>query len=108
MMLAESCVQDRHFKKKSKEICKGTLTIINDRGLHTRPSTEIVKCASSFLCDITLRYKSTEVNARSLLGILTLAAERGAKIEVKAVGPDAKEAVEKLINLAENQFHIKY
>ena len=109
MMLTERRAQNMRSKQmKSSEIYKGTFTIINDRGLHTRPSTEIVKCASSFLCDITLRYKSTDVNARSLLGILMLAAERGAKIQIKAVGVDAKEAVEKLIELAEHQFHIKY
>jgi phosphocarrier protein HPr len=60
----------------------GQFTVLNDRGLHTRPSTEIVKAVSHFKCDVTLKYKSIEVNARSLLGVLMLAAERGAKILV--------------------------
>jgi len=80
----------------------------NDRGLHTRPSTEIVKCASLFKSQITLTYKKTTVNARSILGILMLAAEKGSRIKVTAKGPDAEEAVKAFKELAANLFHIKY
>lgn len=82
--------------------------IMNDRGLHTRPSTEIVKCVTPFKADVVLTYKKTSVNARSLLGILMLAAEKGAKIKVTAVGDDAEEVVEALLKLANNSFNIKY
>lgn len=94
--------------KKNKVKAKGIFIVKNDRGLHTRPSTEIVKCASSFKSEITLIYKKTNVNARSILGILMLAAEKGSKITVLADGEDANEAVEALIGLASSSFNLKY
>jgi phosphocarrier protein HPr len=82
--------------------------VINEKGLHTRPSTELVKCASSFKSRISLQYQDLSVNAKSLLGILMLAAARGAKITVEAIGDDAKEAVKSILELATNKFYIKY
>lgn len=93
---------------KKKYVSKGVFIVRNDRGLHTRPSTEIVKCAASFKAEVTLCYQKTEVNAKSLLGILMLAACKGAKVGVKAEGEDAEEAVSSLLSLAKNKFNIKY
>lgn len=87
---------------------KGTFTVKNDRGLHTRPCTEIVKCASSFKADVQLIYQKLEVNAKSILGILMLAASKGSKIRVVAQGSDAEEAVASLIQLADHKFNIHY
>jgi phosphocarrier protein HPr len=87
---------------------KGMFVVANDRGLHTRPSTEIVRCASSFKSDVKLCYHKLEVNAKSLLGILMLAASKGAKIGIVAEGEDAHEAVATLLQLARNNFNIKY
>lgn len=87
---------------------KGSFTVQNVRGLHTRPSTEIVKCLTRFKSEVILKYKSIKVNGRSLMGILMLAAEKGARIEVNAQGDDAEEAVLALQTLAKEQFHIKY
>lgn len=87
---------------------KGFFIVINDKGLHTRPSTELVKCASRFKAQINLIHQDLVVNAKSLLGILTLAASRGSRIQVEAVGDDAQSAVENLIQLAQNKFHISY
>lgn len=80
----------------------------NDRGIHTRPATEIVKCAASFNSDIYLTYQKLEVNAKSILGILMLTAGRGARIRITAKGDDAAEAVQALLDLAKNQFNAKY
>ena len=85
-----------------------TFTVVNDKGLHTRPSTELVKCATAFKSQVTLLYGGVSVNAKSLLGILMLAAARGSKITVEAVGDDAEEAVRSIIELASNKFWIKY
>lgn len=96
-------------KKQAKRYeVKGSFIVRNDRGLHTRPSTEIVKCAASFKSNVRLIYQRTEVNAKSLLGILMLAATKGAKIHIIAEGDDAEEAVVNLIELAENNFNIRY
>ena len=87
---------------------KGGFTVSNDRGLHTRPSTELVKCASAFKSKVFLTYQKHAVNAKSLLGVLMLAATRGAKISVEAEGEDAEEAVSSIIDLAKNKFYVKY
>lgn len=91
-----------------KKIVKGKFIVSNDRGLHTRPSTELVKCASSFKSQVYLIYQKHAVNAKSLLGILMLAACKGARISIEADGEDAEEAVRSLIELAKNNFYIKY
>lgn len=87
---------------------KGCFIVSNDRGLHTRPSTEIVKCATSFKSEVSLAYQKNQVNAKSILGVLMLAAAKGAKITVEAVGEDAQEAVATLLDLARQNFNIKY
>ena len=87
---------------------KGKFVVSNDRGLHTRPSAELVKCASSFKSKVYLIYQKHSVNAKSLLGILMLAATKGAKVGVEAEGEDAEEAVQSIISLAENNFYIEY
>lgn len=93
---------------KSKNQAKGVFVVRNDRGLHTRPSTELVKCASGFESDVSLFYHKMQVNAKSLLGILMLAAAKGAKISVEAEGADAEEAVNSILELATNKFNISY
>lgn len=91
-----------------KNVIKGKFIVTNDRGLHTRPSTELVKCANSFKAQIYLVYQKQVVNAKSLLGILMLAASKGSKIGVEAEGEDAEQAIESILNLAKNNFYIKY
>ncbi|KPK32534.1 MAG: phosphocarrier protein HPr [Chlamydiae bacterium SM23_39] len=93
------------MKEKKRE---GFFKVINSKGLHTRPSTELVKCAASFNSKIKLRYRNFVVNGKSLLGILMLAAGRGAKIKVEAMGADADTAVKTILKLAKRQFNIKY
>jgi phosphocarrier protein len=87
---------------------KDTFTVMNEKGLHTRPSTELVKCAAAFKSNVMLTYQSYTVNAKSLLGILMLAASRGSKIQVSAEGEDAEEAVKSILTLARNKFNINY
>lgn len=93
---------------KSGQHAKGFFVVDNDRGLHTRPSTEIVKCAVNFKSEVTLSHLKNRANAKSILGILLLAACRGAKICIEAQGEDAELAVSSLITLARNKFNVKY
>lgn len=83
-------------------------TVSNDRGLHTRPSTELVRRAAGFRSQINLIYDQHEVSAKSLLGILMLAAPKGARIRIEAEGIDAADAVAALLDLADHRFYIKY
>lgn len=100
---------EKHTTPKAEiKRAKGVFVVINDKGLHTRPSTELVKSASLFKSEINLTYQDIVVNAKSLLGILSLAATRGSRIFIEAVGEDAPEAVETLIALAKQKFHIHY
>jgi phosphocarrier protein len=94
-------------EKKNNKV-SATFTVKNDKGLHTRPSTELVKCAAAFSCRVNLFYRNYVVNAKSLLGILMLAAERGSKIRVEASGDDAEAAVDSILKLAKNKFNINY
>ncbi len=87
---------------------KGTFTVLNERGLHTRPSTELVKCASKFKCNLTLHTPDGMANAKSLLGILMLAATEGTEIRIEAEGEDATEAISSILNLANQKFSIDY
>lgn len=87
---------------------KGVIVVKNDRGIHTRPATEIVKCAVKFKSTIYLYHKGKEVNAKSLLGILMLAAARGSRITIRATGEDAEEALKAMSDLAHNNFNIQY
>ena len=82
--------------------------IVNEKGLHTRPATELVKCASTFRSQIFLSYQDLSVNAKSLLGILMLAAAKGARIKLEVEGQDAAEAATAILKLAKNKFNIKY
>src|SRR5262245_25174578 len=94
--------------QKRKQCIRGFFIVINDKGLHTRPSTELVKCGTTFKAQVNLIYQDLTVSAKSLLGILTLAATRGSRIEIEASGEDAQEAVNTLIELAKNKFYIHY
>jgi phosphocarrier protein HPr len=85
-----------------------TFIVVNDKGLHTRPATELVKCAQSFKAQIHLQYQGLVVNAKSLLGILMLAATRGAEVTIEAEGNDAEKAIDAIIELSKKKFNIKY
>lgn len=91
-----------------KQKVKDTFVVLNEKGLHTRPATELVKCATSYKSQITLHYQDLSVNAKSLLGILMLAASKGAKIKVEAEGEDAPAVVAALLELAKNKFYMNY
>jgi phosphocarrier protein len=81
-----------------------TFTIRNRLGLHARAAALLVKTANRFAADVTLEKDGIEVNGKSIMGILMLAAAKGSKVTVKAEGRDALEAVEALGKLIENKF----
>jgi len=78
--------------------------IMNVNGLHARPAAEVVKVASRFTSDITMVRDDLEVNAKSIMGVMMLAAEFGADLTVRASGPDAEEAVAAIADLIANKF----
>ena len=78
--------------------------IVNRNGLHARPAAEIVKAASKFKSDITIARDDLEVNGKSIMGVMMLAAEFGSTIELRASGPDENEALDALARIIANKF----
>ncbi len=83
---------------------KETVEIINKLGLHARASAKLSHLANGFRSDIFLIYNKDRVNAKSLLGILTLAASVGHSITIEAEGTDEKKAVTEIVNLFKRKF----
>jgi phosphocarrier protein len=81
-----------------------TVPIINERGLHARASAKFVKLATSFDAEITVQREGQTVDARSIMGLMMLAAGIGASIEITADGPEAAAALEALCDLVGNRF----
>ena len=81
-----------------------TVTIANRNGLHARPAAEIVKTAAKFKSEITLVRDDLEVNGKSIMGVMMLAAEYGSSLVLRADGNDAEEAVSALSKLIESKF----
>jgi phosphocarrier protein HPr len=78
--------------------------IINKLGIHARPAAEIVKTAGKFKSDITIVRDDLEVNAKSIMGVMMLAAENGATIALRAIGDDAEAALDALCAVIANKF----
>ena len=85
-------------------IMERSVRIVNKNGLHARPAAELVKTASRFQCDITMVRDDLEVNGKSIMGVMMLAAECGAELLVRADGPDAEQAVSAIAALVERKF----
>ena len=81
-----------------------TFTIKNKLGLHARAANMVVQSASNFACSITMMKDGIEANAKSIMGLLLLAAGKGSKIVVRAEGKDAKAALKELGRLIEGKF----
>jgi phosphocarrier protein len=81
-----------------------TVQILNKNGLHARPAAEIVKIAAKFQSEVTLVRDGMEVNGKSIMGVMMLAAECGASLVLRADGPDADAAVDALAGLIANKF----
>ena len=81
-----------------------SVQILNKNGLHARPAAEIVKAAARFKSDITISREDIEVNGKSIMGVMMLAAECGATILLRATGPDATEAVAAIESLVHGKF----
>jgi phosphocarrier protein len=81
-----------------------SVQIVNKNGLHARPAAEIVKAASKFNADITITRDDLEVNGKSIMGVMMLAAEYGSTVMLRATGPDADKAIDALSKLIADRF----
>ncbi len=83
---------------------KQTLTIVNKLGLHARAAAKLVKLASTFASDIQLKRQQRQVNGKSIMGVMMLAASKGTEIELTVSGTDEETAMEQLRMLIQNRF----
>ncbi len=83
---------------------KATTTISNKLGLHARASAKLTKLAGSFPCEVWLSKGERRVNAKSIMGVMMLAAGIGSTIEIETSGEREKEAQDALLALIEEKF----
>ncbi|MGB5105740.1 MAG: HPr family phosphocarrier protein [Candidatus Zixiibacteriota bacterium] len=81
-----------------------TVKISNKLGLHARPSAKVVQTATKFKSEITLEKEGIEVNSKSIMGVMMLAAEMGAEITITATGEDEEEAVKAMCEVVTSKF----
>jgi phosphocarrier protein HPr len=81
-----------------------TLVISNKLGLHARASAKLTKLASSFQCEVFMTRNSRRVNAKSIMGIMMLAAGLGAEVELETDGEDEQQATDAITALVDDKF----
>lgn len=85
-------------------VVEQAVRIVNELGLHARPAAAFVKVAGRYQSDIQVRRDDMTVNGKSIMGVMTLAAERGSELVIVADGADAEAAVRALAGLVTNGF----
>lgn len=81
-----------------------TVTIKNRAGIHARPAALIAQTANRFASEILIEREDTRINAKSIMGIITMAASYNSVLTICAAGPDEAEAVGAIVTLFENKF----
>ncbi len=78
--------------------------IVNKLGLHARASAKLTQLAAKFQCDVHMSRATRRVNAKSIMGVMMLAAGKGARVILETDGPDEEEAMELLVALIDDCF----
>jgi phosphocarrier protein HPr len=81
------------------------VTIINRLGLHARPAAMFVRIASRFRSEVWVSKEGEQINGKSIMGLMMLAAGQGSKLLIKCEGPDAEKAMEELEELIQKKFN---
>ncbi len=85
-------------------MARAEVTVVNRLGLHARPSAKVTATAGRFRAEVWLSRNTRKVNAKSIMGVMMLAAARGSTLVVEAEGPDADQAVAALVDLIGSGF----
>jgi phosphocarrier protein HPr len=83
---------------------KTTVTIINKLGLHARASAKLTKLASGFASDVFMSRNGRRINAKSIMGVMMLAAGMGTEVEIETSGDDEAKAIQALVALINERF----
>ncbi len=86
------------------QVKAASVEVVNRAGVHARPAAALVKAAGRFRSEIHVEKDGLRVNAKSIMGVLMLAAEQGSTLRFTAVGPDAEEALATLTELVRRGF----
>lgn len=81
-----------------------SVKIINRAGLHTRPAATVVKMAAKYKCDFFISRDGMSINGKSIIGVMTLAAEEGADLVLTFTGEDEEKAANEIVNYFERGF----
>jgi phosphotransferase system HPr (HPr) family protein len=79
------------------------IRVMNDTGLHARPASQFVKISNRFQSEVSVIKDGRKVNAKSIMGIMSLAISKGTTIRIEAVGLDEKQVVEDLVHFIEHE-----
>ncbi|QTS84131.1 HPr-like protein Crh [Coxiella endosymbiont of Amblyomma nuttalli] len=99
-MLISACV----CKKRKISMIHKKLKIVNKLGLHARAAIKLTNLASRYQSKIFIHFNKRDINARSILGLMVLAANKGSEIELTTIGEDEKEAATAIEELINNKF----
>jgi len=87
-----------------EDLREDEMTVTNSLGMHARPASMLVRAVLPFESDVHIHYNGQTVNAKSIMGLLTLAAAQGSRVRVVCKGPDADEAMATVRELFESGF----
>ena len=85
-------------------VAEGTFEIVNALGLHARAAAQLVKLANRFKSEVTLEYEGQRANAKSIMGVLMLAAGLGTRVTVTCKGPDSQACLQEIQKLIAERF----
>ena len=102
--LSETIEQPRETATAQGAAQSVSVCVLNDQGLHARPAARLAQEAQQFDADIRLVLQDVQVDAKSILDILTLAAGQGTVLELRAQGPDAHQALNRLSKMFKARF----
>lgn len=81
-----------------------TLVVLNKMGIHARPAAMIVRISNKYACELYVEKNGDQVNGKSIMGLMMLAAGQGSKLKFLAIGDDAVELLDELDNLFQRKF----
>ncbi len=85
--------------------CEKEITIVNRLGMHARPAAMFVRIASRFRCEVWVEKEGEQINGKSIMGLMMLAAGQGSKLTIRCEGPDCESAMQKLEQLIASRFN---
>ena len=85
--------------------CEKEITIVNRLGMHARPAAMFVRIASRFRCEIWVEKDGEQINGKSIMGLMMLAAGQGSKLRIRCEGPEAQTAMQELEQLIASRFN---